>query len=179
MQWVKIVIGLLFEFAFFLLAAECAPEQGPRPVLPTAIPGISSQDAEFSTPSGRRATPTPGGPTSTPAPWATPLPPTPPPPAPGIPHDLAGKDDCLYCHKTKASFGIPPNHARRTNAMCRGCHGLSSSAPQPAPPPIPHSIAGHEACLLCHLQGSNGAPPEPGDHAGRLSETCQTCHRTK
>jgi len=44
--------------------------------------------------------------------------------APAIPHDLAGKDDCLLCHKTgiAGAKAVPTNHASYANAMCQLCH---------------------------------------------------------
>jgi len=186
----KCRVALLLEFVIIFLAVSCTstPTPGSRPALPTAVPaGITSTPVTgavgpTSTPP-LWATPLPSltptwGPTSTPAPWATPIP-TPLPRSilpPGIPHSVAGRDNCLYCHNTPASFGVPPDHAKRTNAMCLGCHALSPSAPQPRPPAIPHAISGRVACLVCHLMGTNGARHVPVDHTGRGNNTCQKCH---
>jgi len=43
------------------------------------------------------------------------------------------------------------------------------------PPVVPHKMepnASGEACLACHLEGKNGAPPSP--HAVRID--CVQCH---
>jgi len=43
------------------------------------------------------------------------------------------------------------------------------------PPVVPHKMeanASGEACLVCHLEGKNGAPPSP--HAVRID--CVQCH---
>ena len=160
-----------------LTLTACVAGLGERPALPTAIPNVSSKDETFATPASRARPTAPAGPTSTPAPWATPLPPAPPPPPSSIPHDLVGKSDCMYCHLTPASFGVPKDHVKRANTTCRGCHALSPSAPQPPSPSFKHSVAEHEACLGCHLRGMQGARAVPGDHATRTNEVCTTCHR--
>ncbi|MFQ6057288.1 MAG: c-type cytochrome [Anaerolineae bacterium] len=46
-----------------------------------------------------------------------------------------------------------------------------------APPPlIPHDLEGRDNCLMCHLEGTVGAPILPHDHAGRTNEDCRRCH---
>ncbi len=171
-------VALVVGFVMIVVAATRVPSTGAPSVLPTAVAGIAKKDGEYATPVTNKK-PLARGPTSTPAPFATKLPPTPLPPPKGIPHDLKGRDDCLYCHKGNTYFAVPVSHARRTNQMCRGCHSLSSSAPQPAPRPMPHSATDREGCLMCHLRGDNGAHPMPGDHAGRMNDTCRSCHRSK
>jgi mono/diheme cytochrome c family protein len=47
----------------------------------------------------------------------------------------------------------------------------------PAPPKIPHSLVGFNACLSCHSAGN--IKPLPPDHAGRTEEICQVCHKPK
>jgi hypothetical protein len=46
------------------------------------------------------------------------------PGAPGITHELAGRDDCLSCHVlgAKPPKGLAESHKGRDNSMCRGCH---------------------------------------------------------
>ncbi len=44
-------------------------------------------------------------------------------------------------------------------------------------PQIPHTLEGRTDCLLCHEAG--GIKPSPEDHAGRSSDTCLNCHRSK
>ncbi|MBI5878784.1 MAG: hypothetical protein HZB53_14125 [Chloroflexi bacterium] len=165
----------------WLALAACAPSLGERRELPTAIPGVSSKEETYGTPVLGKPRPTAplSGPTSTPAPFATGLPPPPPPPPPFIPHELTGRSDCLGCHLSPTYFGVPKDHLRRTNGTCRGCHALSPSAPQPTPAPFKHPVAGREQCLACHLQGLGDAPAIPGPHAGRANDTCMTCHHPK
>jgi|GEM_PF-554639 len=43
----------------------------------------------------------------------------------------------------------------------------------PAQPPVPHELAGREACLVCHGSGSLKVPD---DHEGRAESTCLVCH---
>lgn len=159
------------------LTLGCSAQLEQRPELPTAIAGLASSDTVFETP-GARITRSreDSGPTSTPAPWATALPPTPRPPAPPMAHPVAGQENCFECHYKDAYVPLPPDHIRRSTTTCLGCH---SPEPPWRPPLITHAIAGREACLMCHLLGKNGAPVEPGDHAGRLNDTCLNCHQPK
>ncbi|MBI5304717.1 MAG: hypothetical protein HY868_21465 [Chloroflexi bacterium] len=160
-----------------LCATGCLPEIDDRPELPTAMPGnVVVINARAGTPASREnRTQVSDGPTSTPAPWATPLPPTPRPKARPLSHDLKGKADCLYCHKGPTYYRVPADHATRKNEMCLGCHSTASGPP----PPAPHPKAGREACLVCHLTGKNKARPVPTDHGGRLNDTCAGCHAIK
>ncbi len=41
---------------------------------------------------------------------------------PPIPHDLAGRDDCLQCHGEAGLKPIPADHTGRINDICQGCH---------------------------------------------------------
>jgi len=42
---------------------------------------------------------------------------------PAIPHDLAGRDNCLTCHNPSGGIKpAPKDHAGRTNDACQGCH---------------------------------------------------------
>ena len=43
---------------------------------------------------------------------------------PSIPHNVAGREDCLACHGVKGIAEIPPNHANRPVELCVGCHKL-------------------------------------------------------
>ncbi|MEE8472862.1 MAG: hypothetical protein V3S82_06820, partial [Dehalococcoidia bacterium] len=49
-------------------------------------------------------------------------PPSTPPPAPALPHSIAGNEDCLLCHGGTSIVPFPPNHAGRTNDLCLFCH---------------------------------------------------------
>jgi len=149
-------------------------------------------------------------PTPTPAPTATPVATATPTasaaaPAAGvkpagepkaIPHELAGRDDCLLCHNPETGVkAAPRDHAGRTNENCQGCHkpatGATTATPtasaaapaagvKPAgePKAIPHELAGRDDCLLCH-NPETGVKAAPRDHAGRTVEQCQLCHKPK
>jgi len=42
---------------------------------------------------------------------------------PAIPHELAGRDNCLVCHSPDGSMKpAPANHAGRTVDTCKTCH---------------------------------------------------------
>ncbi|HEX9076331.1 MAG TPA: NapC/NirT family cytochrome c [Anaerolineae bacterium] len=117
---------------------------------------------------------------------------------PPIPHDTAGRTQCLGCHGNGAS-GIPQvpqfhKDANLANNQCLTCH-KSSAAAQPTavptagaqptkaapstggPPRIPASHAGRTGCVTCHAQGLLGAPKFPANHAGRTEDTCKACHQ--
>jgi len=46
---------------------------------------------------------------------------------PAIPHDLAGRDNCLTCHNPEGGLKpAPKDHAGRANETCQACHKLKS-----------------------------------------------------
>jgi hypothetical protein len=61
-------------------------------------------------------------------------------PAPGIPHSLEGRGQCLLCHETGAGTAtkVPADHKGRTNETCQACHRVAlAPTPTPAPPLAP------------------------------------------
>jgi hypothetical protein len=129
---------------------------------------------------------------TTPVPGTTSAQPTGGPPP--IPHDTAGRTQCLGCHGNSAA-GVPqiPQFHKDygfTNGNCLTCHKSSvvvSPAATPSvnptaapaaggPPRIPASHVGRTGCLQCHVQGLAGAPKYPANHAGRTEDTCKSCH---
>lgn len=99
---------------------------------------------------------------------------------PKVPHSVEGRTACLACHAGGGGGAkkVPADHAGRTDDSCRACHPTAATAPT-GPLPIPHLVAGREACLTCHETGVAGAVKIPADHAGRSNEVCQACHRPK
>ncbi len=112
-----------------------------------------------------------------------------------IPHDLTGRENCLFCHNPDGGMKpAPKNHVGRTNENCQGCHnpapqagsqGAAAATPDagaaPAaggPKAIPHDLTGRDNCLLCH-NPDGGVKPAPKDHAGRANDQCQLCHKPK
>jgi predicted CXXCH cytochrome family protein len=115
--------SLLVLLALLLVACVPVPRLGEREVLPTAQVGVVASGGEILTPVSRRAKGggTPGA-VPTPAPWATPLPPTPRPAPLQVEHSVdGGMADCLSCHRGGPS-GMPADHDKRTNETCLGCH---------------------------------------------------------
>lgn len=136
--------------------------------------------------------------TATATPTATPTQTAGAPPV--IPHDLAGRDDCLACHQTGVAGApeVPADHAGRTNDTCTMCHqpgatgtptatATATATPTTTPtatptqtsggiPQVPHFTDGYTQCLVCHAEGIGGAPAVPADHAGRADSTCTACH---
>ncbi len=103
-------------------------------------------------------------------------------------------DECNVCHK-KADLleGSAAALQKQVDPqICNGCHGPGGSAPQlyqvePASvgetsepttvtPVIPHTLEGHDDCLMCHQEG--GLKPFPSNHVGRTNDTCTMCHQT-
>ena len=167
--------ALLMALGALLVLAACAPKLGDREALPTAAPGVVDRGA--GTPGawvGRAQLAS--GPTPTPAPWATPLPPTPRPAGPKMTHRLQGQEQCWRCHRAGA-FAAPADHRRRQEATCTGCHSVDYNAIQVVVPAIPHALEGRDDCLRCHLVALDGAQPMPGEHTGRAESTCRDCHR--
>jgi nitrate/TMAO reductase-like tetraheme cytochrome c subunit len=109
-----------------------------------------------------------------------------------IPHELAGREDCLLCHNPDSGVKpAPADHAGRTDDQCQMCHkpagAASEATPEPeataeqggdssAARPITHDLAGKEDCLVCH-NPAGGLKPAPADHAGRTKDVCQACHK--
>jgi nitrate/TMAO reductase-like tetraheme cytochrome c subunit len=152
------------------------PALQPTAAAPTAPAATPTSEAG----AGAAATATPAAPTGGGAP-------------PAIPHDLAGRDNCVTCHNPEGGLKpAPKDHAGRTNDTCQACHKPSTSAgPTPAPteapaassggeapPAIPHDLAGRDNCTMCH-NPDGGIKPAPKDHAGRTNDACQACHKPK
>jgi cytochrome c553 len=106
--------------------------------------------------------------------------------SPAIPHEVAGREDCLVCHKqgTGDAPRIPDNHNSLTGDLCQTCHTqmaeIAGSSEEEAPvaeiPPIPHGLEGFSACTQCHEEGGAGIPRFPDDHKGRTDDLCAACH---
>jgi hypothetical protein len=98
-----------------------------------------------------------------------------------VPHDLAGRDDCLMCHQVGAMDAVtevPPSHADRANKTCMWCHGADSPLQTTDPALILHDLAGRDDCLMCHAPGAmEGVTETPANHEGRESSDCMMCHR--
>ncbi len=138
--------------------------------------------------------PPPAVPTTGPG-TATPVPPAGGPPR--IPHDTAGRTQCLGCHGSGSS-GVPQitqfhKDYGFQNADCLKCHKTTgapaaSGNATPAPtksaqapsvggaPNMPTDHAGRTTCLICHT--SDIGPKVPADHQGRTDDTCKACHKT-
>jgi len=137
-----------------------------------------------------------------PATATAPAPTTPAGAPKAIPHELAGRENCLLCHNPDGGIKpAPKDHAGRANDTCQGCHrpaaatgatgaatpaatatptagatAAATAAPASGPKAIPHELAGRENCALCH-NPDGGVKPAPKDHAGRTNDMCQGCHK--
>jgi nitrate/TMAO reductase-like tetraheme cytochrome c subunit/cytochrome c5 len=113
---------------------------------------------------------------------------------PSIPHEIAGRAECLGCHNSGASSfpQVPQSHLDQkfTNGQCTTCHqpskpGESNVTPAatttpgavetPAASPTPSSSAA-EATPTPGASSVSGQPPNlPPDH---FTAGCTTCHAT-
>ncbi|MGB8646937.1 MAG: NapC/NirT family cytochrome c [Anaerolineae bacterium] len=114
---------------------------------------------------------------------------------PSIPHDLAGRNECLGCHGSGMASvpQVPQFHKdyQFPNTGCLNCHksgpatqstpvaGATPTASAGGPPNQPADHAGRTVCLACHQTGVGGAPTAPADHAGRTDDTCTACHKPR
>ena len=114
--------------------------------------------------------------------------------AAGVPHPVAGHEDCLLCHGVEGRVRpFPADHVGRPKDICVGCH-VAPPEPTPVPtsaaiptataaakspiagvPGIPHTLDGRSDCLACH--GPQGAKSLPTGHQGRGNDTCAVCHQ--
>lgn len=192
--WASLALAL----AVLLAGSGCTLIPGQGRSLPTADEVVAGErtDALPSAAPAVEATPRP---TSTPAPWVTPIAPLTTGPAgarptstpalmaapvrsarpmpPKILHNVEGSKavTCLGCHRA-GRFGVPPDHLRRKIETCLGCHFVDYSAVKVKTPVIPHSVVGREGCLTCHVRAVEGARPMPGEHTKRSESTCRNCH---
>ena len=117
------------------------------------------------------------------------------PAAPGIPHSLVARTDCLRCHARGigGSPVMPEDHEGRENDGCQLCHAAEGAptqvetGPTPAPTPLAEPIpvqapevAGPNYCVECHrdLDGTSSAAVtewEQGVHAEH-EIGCEGCH---
>lgn len=95
-----------------------------------------------------------------------------------VPHDLAGKDNCMMCHSgaMEGMKAVPADHEGRANDTCLLCHGADSEVQTKEVSNTPHEIEGRESCSMCHSGAMEGMPAAPASHEGRGDATCVMCH---
>lgn len=97
-----------------------------------------------------------------------------------VEHDLAGKAQCLMCHKAGVMEpvpDVPASHADRPDATCLWCHGPDAAMLTKDASAIPHDLEGKAQCTMCHSGAMPNIPGTPADHEGRGIEYCQLCHK--
>ncbi len=83
--------------------------------------------------------------------------------ATGVPHPVAGREDCRACHGMTGQPPIPEDHKGRTNDTCLVCHAEAQQMGTEHPFPQDHDGAAGN-CALCH----------PGNDF--TTYQCGTCH---
>lgn len=111
--------------------------------------------------------------------------------APGVPHEIKGRENCLACHGHGARKPYPQKHLGWKEASCARCHipeARLEARPEPdanpAPPaeastaharPVPHPLGGYERCFSCH-HPDTGMMRAPSSHKGWREDGCAGCH---
>jgi cytochrome b subunit of formate dehydrogenase len=90
-----------------------------------------------------------------------------------IPHDVAGREDCLQCHAEGGALPYPADHVGRPSIACLVCHAMTE-AEEHLPAEVKHDLEGRENCLMCHA-----VDLLPASHqAGAFSNSdCLLCHQ--
>lgn len=97
-----------------------------------------------------------------------------------MPHDAAGKDNCMMCHAVGVMPpvpDVPASHEGRANESCLWCHAADSPMTTTGAPQPSHDLAGKDNCMMCHAAGVMPPVPDvPASHEGRGNESCLWCH---
>jgi len=98
-----------------------------------------------------------------------------------VSHDIAGREQCMMCHKAGAMEPVPDapaNHADRTNDTCLWCHAQDSPMLTADATAVPHPLEGRDQCMMCHKAGAmEPVPDAPASHEGRDNKYCTLCHK--
>jgi hypothetical protein len=88
---------------------------------------------------------------------------------PDVPHPVATDSDqyCRKCHSGSGRAGAPGAHDK---SGCTSCHDTTTRDVYPAL--MPHRGGSQADCILCHEDGTIGAPITP--HIQEAN--CYTCH---
>ena len=99
---------------------------------------------------------------------------------PVVPHDLAGKDNCMMCHAIDVMPPVPDvpgDHEGRGIETCMWCHAADSPMQTTGATAPTHDLAGKDNCMMCHAVGVMPPVPDvPASHEARGVETCGWCH---
>jgi len=91
-------------------------------------------------------------------------------PMPEIPHQVAGWEQCSFCHADGRLSPMPARHAGATDDQCQTCHKTQASPP----PLMAHLVFEDKQCTSCH----GPVVALPVTHADRPGYTCDLCHQT-
>jgi hypothetical protein len=89
----------------------------------------------------------------------------------GIPHPIAGREDCLECHGPEGPLPYPINHDVFELSDCQVCHALDGA--KPGPEPVRHSLVERELCQDCH---ERDILPQSHQEADFNNRKCLVCH---
>lgn len=111
-----------------------------------------------------------------------------------IPHDLAGRANCISCHGPGGDAPAPEDHELQSHARCLGCHVPFESprAPLPGENEVPHvTMVTSEYCFSCHQNPTLSMTFPDGSKTklfidpakylramhGRKGMSCTACHQ--
>ena len=101
--------------------------------------------------------------------------------AKAMPHDGAGKENCLMCHAVGVMPpvpDVPASHEGRVSEQCLWCHTPDSPMTTTGAPQVAHDTAGKDNCMMCHAAGVMPPVPDvPASHEGRENAYCLWCHK--
>ncbi len=161
---------LVLSFVAVLLAACGGGAATQAPAAPTAAPAApTAAPAASTSPPAPTEAPTTVPPTTAP----TEAPTTAPTEAPTAAPTTAPAATAAMT--PTASVAVTPT-AQVAVTPGAGATVTSTAPAEGGIPLIPHTLAGRDNCMLCHVAGG-AAEPLPADHAGRTVATCTGCHK--
>jgi formate dehydrogenase gamma subunit len=89
-----------------------------------------------------------------------------------IPHEVAGRENCLMCHALEGALPMPADHEGRPNTTCLVCHATTEEE-EHLPVAVKHDLEGRENCQMCHAAD---VLPESHKTGAFSNSDCLLCH---
>ena len=90
-------------------------------------------------------------------------------PMPEIPHQVAGWEQCSFCHSDGRLAPMPARHVGAPDDQCQTCHKPTSTPP----PQMGHLAFKDKQCTSCH----GVLVALPTSHKDRPAYLCELCHK--